>query len=85
MLGVLLLNFVVSFRSTRWTKPYRRGWQKLAGRMAGLLAEMIGNIATVRSFGGEPAVKQRYDQTQAEWKVDPRHVAPDPVVVARWR
>jgi len=32
----------------------------LAGRMTGLLAEMIGNIATVRSFGGEPAVKERY-------------------------
>jgi ABC-type multidrug transport system fused ATPase/permease subunit len=38
--------------------------------MAGLLAEMIGNISTVRSFGGEPAVKRRYDETQAEWKVD---------------
>ncbi|MEJ1959521.1 MAG: ABC transporter transmembrane domain-containing protein [Nitrosomonadales bacterium] len=37
--------------------------------MTGLLAEMIGNISTVRSFGGEPAVKQRYDDTQAEWKV----------------
>ena len=70
MSGVLLLNFTISFRSTRWTKPYRRGWQKHAGRMAGLLAEMIGNISTVRSFGGEPAVKERYDQTQAEWKVD---------------
>jgi ABC-type multidrug transport system fused ATPase/permease subunit len=70
MSGVLLLNFTISFRSTRWTKPYRRGWQKHAGRMAGLLAEMIGNISTVRSFGGEPAVKERYDRTQAEWKVD---------------
>jgi ABC-type multidrug transport system fused ATPase/permease subunit len=70
MLGVLLLNFTISFRSMRWTKPYRRGWQKHAGRMAGLLAEMIGNISTVRSFGGEPAVKQRYDETQAEWRVD---------------
>jgi ABC-type multidrug transport system fused ATPase/permease subunit len=67
---VLLLNFGISFRSMRWTKPYRRGWQKHAGRMAGLLAEMIGNISTVRSFGGEPAVKQRYDDTQAEWRVD---------------
>jgi ABC-type multidrug transport system fused ATPase/permease subunit len=70
MSGVLLLNFTISFRSTRWTKPYRRGWQKHAGRMAGLLAEMIGNISTVRSFGGEPAVKERYDRTQADWKVD---------------
>ena len=70
MSAVLVLNFTISFRSMRWTKPYRRGWQKHAGKMAGLLAEMIGNIATVRSFGGESAVKQRYDETQAEWRVD---------------
>jgi ABC-type multidrug transport system fused ATPase/permease subunit len=62
-------NLWFSFRTAGWTKPYRRGWQRLAGKMAGLLAEMIGNIATVRSFGGEPAVKQRYDDTQAEWYV----------------
>jgi ABC-type multidrug transport system fused ATPase/permease subunit len=67
--GVLLINFVISYRTVGWTKPYRRGWQALAGRMTGLLAEMVGNIATVRSFGGEPAVKQRYDSTQAEWRV----------------
>jgi ABC-type multidrug transport system fused ATPase/permease subunit len=69
MVGVLAFNFWLSWRTVRWTKPYRRGWQAQAGRMAGLLAEMIGNIATVRSFGGEPAVKQRYDDTQAEWRV----------------
>jgi len=69
MLAVLLLNLWISYRTVGWTKPHRRGWQKLAGRMTGLLAEMIGNIATVRSFGGEPAVKERYDQTQEEWKV----------------
>jgi ABC-type multidrug transport system fused ATPase/permease subunit len=66
---VLLVNFTVSRRTVGWTKPYRRGWQALAGRMTGLLAEMVGNIATVRSFGGEPAVKERYDSTQAEWRV----------------
>ncbi len=69
MLGVLLLNFWISWRTVGVTRPYRRGWQALAGRMTGLLAEMVGNIATVRSFGGEPAVKQRYDSTQAEWMV----------------
>jgi len=67
--GVLGLNFFISHRTVRWTKPYRRGWQALAGRMTGLLAEMVGNIATVRSFGGEPAVKERYDNTQAKWRV----------------
>lgn len=69
MAVVLLINFWVSYRTVGWTQPYRRGWQALAGRMTGLLAEMVGNIATVRSFGGEPAVKQRYDTTQAEWKI----------------
>lgn len=69
MAAVLLLNFWISYRTVGWTRPYRRGWQALAGRMTGLLAEMIGNISTVRSFGGEPAVKQRYDDTQAEWLV----------------
>lgn len=69
MAAVVAFNFWLSVRTMRATKPYRRGWQAQAGRMAGLLAEMIGNIATVRSFGGESAVKQRYDATQAEWKV----------------
>jgi len=69
MAGVLAFNFYISYRTVHWTRPYRRGWQAQAGRMAGLLAEMIGNIATVRSFGGESAVKERYDNTQAEWKV----------------
>ncbi|CAG0965097.1 putative ABC transporter ATP-binding protein [Myxococcaceae bacterium] len=66
---VLAFNFYISYRTVGWAKPYRRGWQAMAGRMAGLLAEMVGNIATVRSFGGEPAVKQRYDETQEQWKV----------------
>jgi len=69
MTAVLLLNFWISYRTVGWTRPYRRGWQALAGRMTGLLAEMVGNISTVRSFGGEPAVKQRYDDTQAEWMI----------------
>ncbi|MDO8417625.1 MAG: ABC transporter ATP-binding protein [Agitococcus sp.] len=69
MLAVLALNFFISYRTVGLTKPFRRGWQTLAGRMTGLLAEMVGNIATVRSFGGEPAVKQRYDDTQAEWLI----------------
>ncbi len=66
---VLAFNFAISYRTVGWAKPYRRGWQALAGRMTGLLAEMVSNIATVRSFGGEPAVKERYDRAQAEWRV----------------
>jgi ABC-type multidrug transport system fused ATPase/permease subunit len=69
MAATAAFNLWFSFRAARWTKPHRRGWQRLAGKMAGLLAEMIGNIATVRSFGGEPAVKERYDGAQAEWRV----------------
>jgi ABC-type multidrug transport system fused ATPase/permease subunit len=69
MLAVLVLNFSISYRTVGKTKPFRRGWQALAGRMTGLLAEMVSNIATVRSFGGELAVKERYDSTQAQWKI----------------
>ncbi|WP_050462101.1 ABC transporter ATP-binding protein [Herbaspirillum autotrophicum] len=69
MVAVVALNLLLSYRTVHATQPYRRGWQRLAGRMSGLLAEMISNVATVRSFGGEPAVKQRYDDTQAEWKL----------------
>jgi ABC-type multidrug transport system fused ATPase/permease subunit len=69
MLAVLFLNFSISYRTVGRTKPFRRGWQALAGRMTGLLAEMVSNIATVRSFGGELAVKERYDSAQAQWKI----------------
>jgi ABC-type multidrug transport system fused ATPase/permease subunit len=69
MLFVIPFNVIDSWRNLHDTKPYRRGWERLAGRMAGLLAEMVSNIATVRSFGGEAAVKQRYDDTQKEWRV----------------
>ncbi len=69
MLVVIPFNFINSYINLKDTKPFRRGWEVLAGRMAGLLAEMVSNIATVRSFGGEIAVKQRYDETQAEWKI----------------
>jgi ABC-type multidrug transport system fused ATPase/permease subunit len=77
---VLIFNFWISYRTIGWTKPHRRGWQEFAGRMTGLLAEMVGNIATVRSFGGETAVKQRYDDTQAQWKI-----ARDNLHKTQWR
>lgn len=80
MTVVLIFNFWISYRTIAWTKPHRRGWQEYAGRMTGLLAEMVGNIATVRSFGGEPAVKQRYDNTQAQWKI-----ARDNLHKTQWR
>jgi ABC-type multidrug transport system fused ATPase/permease subunit len=69
MLAVLVLNFAISYHTVRVTRPLRRGWQAVVGRMTGLLAEMVGNIATVRSFGGEVAVKERYDNAQAQWRV----------------
>src|SRR6187549_986235 len=31
--AVLSFNFLISYRTVGWTKPYRRGWQALAGRM----------------------------------------------------
>jgi len=69
MIAVVIANLLVSRHTIKTTAPYRRGWQKLAGRMTGLLGEMVANISTVRSFGGEAAMKQRYDDTQAEWKI----------------
>jgi ABC-type multidrug transport system fused ATPase/permease subunit len=69
MLVVIPFNLISSYRNLAVTLPFRRGWERLAGRLAGLLAEMVGNISTVRSFGGEAAIKQRYDNTQAEWMV----------------
>lgn len=69
MLVVIPFNLISSYRNLAVTLPFRRGWERLAGRLAGLLAEMVGNISTVRSFGGEAAIKQRYDDTQAEWMV----------------
>lgn len=67
MLVVLVLNLGISYRTVGKTRPLRRGWQAHAGKMSGLLAEMVSNIATVRSFGSEPIVKQRYDESQADW------------------
>ena len=69
MLVVTAFNLFVSSRTVRRTRPLRRGFMALVGRMTGLLAEMIGNMATVRSFGGESAVKRRYDDTQQEWRI----------------
>ncbi|HEX7819771.1 MAG TPA: ABC transporter ATP-binding protein [Sphingobium sp.] len=69
MAAVVLGNILLSRATVRRTAPWRRGWQRLAGQMTGLLAEMVSHIATVRSFGGEAAVKSRYDQTQADWRV----------------
>lgn len=79
LVGVLMLlltafNLALSLRTVRRSKPLRRGFMALVGRMTGLLAEMIGNIATVRSFGGEPAVQQRYDETQSQWRTVRRDV-----------
>lgn len=69
-MGVVVVgNVLLSHVTVRRTAPWRRGWQKLAGQMTGLLSEMVSHIATVRSFGGEGAVKSRYDRTQADWRV----------------
>ncbi len=68
MSALLVFNVYVSYRTVRVTKPLRRAWERLAGKLGGLLAEMIGSIATVRSFAGEASLKDRYDGTQKDWK-----------------
>jgi len=67
MLVVIPFNLLISFRAVRKTKPLRRKWNQLVGKMSGLLSEMISQIATVRSFAGERIVKRRYDSVQEEW------------------
>lgn len=72
LVGVLMLvltpfNLVASYRSVKKTKPLRRKWNSLVGKMSGLLSEMVSQIATVRSFAGERAVQRRYDDVQTEW------------------
>ena len=72
LVGVLMvvlapLNLVASYLSVKKTKPLRRRWNGLVGKMSGLLSEMVSQIATVRSFAGESIVKQRYDDVQTEW------------------
>lgn len=68
MIVVTVFNLAISYRTVQATRPLRRGFMALVGKMTGLLAEMIGNMSTVRSFGGEAAVKERYDETQGEWR-----------------
>lgn len=67
MLALIPYNLVASYRSVVKTRPLRRQWNRLVGRMGGLLSEMVSQIATVRSFAGERAVQQRYDDVQVEW------------------
>ena len=72
LVGALMLvltpfNLIASYRSVKKTKPLRRKWNSLVGKMSGLLSEMVSQIATVRSFAGERAVQRRYDDVQTEW------------------
>jgi ABC-type multidrug transport system fused ATPase/permease subunit len=72
LVGVLMLvlvpfNLILSYLSVKKTKPLRRRWNGLVGKMSGLLSEMVSQIATVRSFAGERIVQRRYDDVQHEW------------------
>ncbi|MGF7151578.1 ABC-type multidrug transport system fused ATPase/permease subunit [Sphingomonas zeicaulis] len=67
MLLVIPFNLAMSFREVRKTRPLKRKWNGLVGKMSGLLSEMVSQIATVRSFAGEAAIKRRYEDVQVEW------------------
>ncbi len=67
MLVLIPYNLVSSFRTVTKTKPLRRRWHQVMGKMAGLLSEMISQIATVRSFAGERVVKRQFEKAQSEW------------------
>lgn len=68
MAALAPLNLYVSWRAVRATISHRRRWQKLGGRMSGLLSEMMSQIATVRAFGGEPAVRRRFTDAHEAWR-----------------
>jgi ABC-type multidrug transport system fused ATPase/permease subunit len=67
MLALIPFNLAASYRAVKQTKPLRRRWNGLVGKMSGLLNEMVSQITTVRSFAGERAVQRRYDEVNAEW------------------
>lgn len=67
MLALVPINLWASYHAVKKTKPLRREWNGLVGKMGGLLSEMVSQIATVRSFAGERAVQRRYDEVQARW------------------
>jgi ABC-type multidrug transport system fused ATPase/permease subunit len=67
MLVLIPYNLVSSFRTVAKTKPLRRRWHQVMGKMSGLLSEMISQIATVRSFAGERVIKDRFEEAQADW------------------
>lgn len=67
MLVLIPYNLFSSFRTVAKTKPLRRRWHQVMGKMAGLLSEMISQIATVRSFAGERVIKRRFEEAQDDW------------------
>jgi ABC-type multidrug transport system fused ATPase/permease subunit len=72
LVALLLLPFNLwhSWHSLKQSRPFRRGWEKMAGRLAGLLAEMITHTSTVRSLSGEPQLQQQYADTQQQWRYE---------------
>jgi len=72
LVALLLLPFNLwhSWFSLKKSRPFRRGWEKMAGRLAGLLAEMITHTSTVRSLSGEPQLQQQYAETQQQWRYE---------------
>lgn len=68
MTAAVIFNLYSSQKNMTVTLPFRRGWQRIGGRMAGLLAELVANIVTVRSFGGEAAIRAKYLGSHADWR-----------------
>lgn len=78
MLVAMPANIWLSWRSLAKTRPHRKRWQQLGGRMSALLSEMMSQIVTVRAFGGEGALRHRFGDAHrawqearlAEWRID---------------
>lgn len=65
---VMAFSLYDSYRKLIYARPFNRGWMTHIGKMSGLMSELFSNIATVRSFGGEAAIRKRYLENQAFWK-----------------
>ena len=61
------INLYGSWRALAATRPHRKTWQRLGGRMSAILNETLSQIATVRAFGGEARQARLFGQAHGDW------------------
>ncbi|HSX02807.1 MAG TPA: ABC transporter ATP-binding protein [Candidatus Saccharimonadia bacterium] len=65
---LLPINFGISLLATRRTRPLMRQAQTVFGQAQGVMAESIGQLSTIRSFGAEPQVYQTFRRLADDWQ-----------------